>query len=38
VRKMASKYNNLEQAYKELYEAYKILKAELDLLNGKRLK
>ena len=34
---MANKYNNLEQAYKELYEAYRILKEELDLLNGKEL-
>ena len=31
------KKTNLEQAYKELYEAYKILKEELALLNGKRL-
>ena len=29
------KQNNLEQAYKELSEAYKILREELDLLNGK---
>ena len=35
---MASKYNNLEQAYKELYEAYKILRQELDLLNGRKMK
>jgi hypothetical protein len=31
-----AKQNNLEQAYKELYEAYRILKEELNLLNGKR--
>ena len=30
-----AKQNNLEQAYKELYEAYKILKEELNLLNGR---
>ena len=34
---MANKYNNLEQAYKELYEAYKILRNELNLLNGRDL-
>jgi len=28
--------NNLEQAYKELFEAYKLLKEELGLLNGKK--
>ena len=31
-----AKQNNLEQAYKELSEAYKILREELDLLNGKK--
>ena len=33
-----AKQNNLEQAYKELYAAYKILREELDLLNGRKLK
>ena len=30
------KKTNLEQAYKELNEAYKILKEELSLLTGKK--
>jgi len=30
------KKTNLEQAYKELNEAYKILKEELGLLTGKK--
>ncbi len=30
------KSKSLDEAYKELYEAYKILKEELNALNGKK--
>ncbi len=30
------KKTNLNEAYKELYEAYKILKEELDVINGRK--
>lgn len=30
------KKQNLNEAYKELYEAYKLLREELDILNGRK--
>jgi len=30
------KTTNLNEAYTELYEAYKILKEELDVINGRK--
>ncbi len=30
------KKQTLNEAYKELYEAYKILKEELDIINGRK--
>lgn len=30
------KKTNLDEAYKELYEAYKLLREELDVINGRK--